>query len=98
MSFFGAGKAVVEGGFHVGVLALAAYLAIIGTISFGDILTFSMLYLSAMAPLNEVHRVLDEGHEGSLRVADLRELLALPIDPSFKTPTHRDPMLDDGAP
>lgn len=98
MSFFGAGKAIVEGMFHVGVLALAAYLAISGSISFGDILTFSMLYLSAMAPLNEVHRVLDEGHEASLRVLDLQELLSLPVDPSFKTPTHTDPRLDDTVP
>ncbi|VTS01615.1 abc transporter : ABC-type multidrug transport system, ATPase and permease component OS=Singulisphaera acidiphila (strain ATCC BAA-1392 / DSM 18658 / VKM B-2454 / MOB10) GN=Sinac_1251 PE=3 SV=1: ABC_membrane: ABC_tran [Gemmata massiliana] len=95
MSFFGAGKAIVEGLFHVGVLALAAYLAISGRISFGDILTFSMLYLSAMAPLNEIHRVLDEGHEASLRVLDLQELLSLPVDPSFKTPTHTEPRLDD---
>jgi ATP-binding cassette subfamily B protein len=89
---------VVEGGFHVAVLGLAAYLAITGRISFGDILTFSMLYLSAMAPLNEVHRVLDEGHEASLRVLDLQELLALPVDPSFRTPTHTEPRLDDAAP
>ena len=75
MSFFGAGKAIVEGLFHVAVLALAAYLAIHQRISFGDILTFSMLYLSAMAPLNEIHRVIDEGHEASLRVNDLIELL-----------------------
>src|SRR3954465_628533 len=95
MSFFGAGKAVVEGGFHVAVLGLAAYLAITGRISFGDILTFSMLYLSAMAPLNEIHRVLDEGHEASLRVLDLQELLSLPVAPSFLTPTHKEPRLDD---
>jgi ATP-binding cassette subfamily B protein len=98
MSFFGAAKAVVEGLFHVGVLALAAYLAITGRISFGDILTFSMLYLSAMAPLNEIHRVLDEGHEASLRVQDLRELLTMPVDPSFQTPTHLQPRLEDGPP
>jgi ATP-binding cassette subfamily B protein len=98
MSFFGAAKAIVEGLFHVGVLALAAYLAITGRISFGDILTFSMLYLGAMAPLNEIHRVLDEGHEASLRVKDLRDLLALPVDPSFRTPTHKEPRLEDGAP
>lgn len=95
MSCFGAAKAIVEGAFHIAVLALAAYLAIDGRISFGDILTFSMLYLSAMAPLNEIHRVLDEGHEASLRVLDLQELLALPLDPSFKTPTHTEPRLDD---
>ena len=98
MSFFGAAKAVVEGLFHVGVLALAAYLAIHQKISFGDILTFSMLYLSSMAPLNEVHRVVDEGHEASLRVNDLHDLLATPIDKSFKTPTHKEARLDDRAP
>jgi ATP-binding cassette subfamily B protein len=86
MSFFGAGKALNEGFFHVAVLALAAYFAIYGMITFGDILTFSMLYLGAMAPLNEVHRVLDEGHEASLQVAELQKLLALPLDPSFQTP------------
>ncbi|WP_246173445.1 ABC transporter ATP-binding protein [Limnoglobus roseus] len=83
MSFFGAGKALVEGLFHVGVLAFASYLAIHGDITFGDILTFSMLYLGAMAPLNEVHRVLDEGHEASLQVLDLQRLLAMPLDRSF---------------
>lgn len=98
MSFFGAGKAVVEGLFHVGVLALAAYLAVSGRISFGDILTFSMLYLRAMSPLNEIHRVLDEGHEASLRVIDLQELLALPVDASFRTVTHNPPRLNDPAP
>jgi len=98
MSFFGAAKAIVEGGFHVGVLGLAAYLAITGHISFGDILTFSMLYLSVMAPLNELHRVLDEGHEASLRVLDLEELLTFQVDPSFKTPTHTAPRLADDAP
>jgi ATP-binding cassette, subfamily B, bacterial len=98
MSFFGAAKAIVEGLFHVAVLALAAYLAIHQRISFGDILTFSMLYLSAMAPLNEIHRVLDEGHEASLRVNDLMDLLTMPIDRSFKTPTHKEARLDDRVP
>jgi len=98
MSFFGAAKAIVEGLFHVGVLALAAYLAINGRISFGDILTFSMLYLSAMAPVNEIHRVIDEGHEAALRVNDLQAILDMPVDPSYLTQTHRDARLDDAAP
>jgi ATP-binding cassette subfamily B protein len=98
MSFFGSGKAIVEGLFHVGVLALAAYFAIHGKIQFGEILTFSMLYLNAMAPINEIHRVLDEGHEASLRVADLRGLLSLPVDPSFQTEPGKDARLDDAAP
>ena len=45
---------------------------------------FSVLYLNVMAPLNEVHRFVDEAHESSLRVGDLLGLLALPIDRSFK--------------
>ena len=45
------------------------YLFVNGRISFGDILTFSMLFLNVMAPLNEVHRFIDEAHESSLRWA-----------------------------
>ncbi|MFO0850625.1 MAG: ABC transporter ATP-binding protein [Gemmataceae bacterium] len=95
MAGFGAAKACIEGLFHVGVLGLAAYLAVRGDISYGDILTFSMLYLSSMAPVNEIHRVLDEGHEASLRVADLQALLALPEDPSFRTTPADEPPMDD---
>jgi ATP-binding cassette subfamily B protein len=98
MSFFGAGKALTEGFFHLLVLALAVYLAVLGHITYGDILTFSMLFLSVMTPLAEVHRVIDEGHEASLRVGDLLDILAMPVDRSFTTVTHRVPRLDDGAP
>lgn len=85
MSLYGCAKALNEGLFHVIVLGLATYLAIHERISFGDVLTFSVLYLNVMAPLNEVHRVLDEGHEASLRVGDLLELLRTPLDRSFQT-------------
>jgi len=98
MSLFGAGKALTEGAFHVIVLGLAVYLAARGRISYGDILTFSGLFLGVMAPLAEVHRVIDEGHEASLRVNDLSEMLSHPIDQSFETITHRVPLFDDHAP
>jgi ATP-binding cassette subfamily B protein len=91
MALFGAAKALNEGLFHVLVLAVAAFLAIRGDISMGDVLMFSILYMNVMAPLNEVHRVLDEGHDASLRVGDLLELLAKPLDPSFKVPKPRIP-------
>ena len=86
MSIYGCLKALNEGLFHIIVLAFATYLAIHGRISFGDVLTFSVLFLSVMAPLNEVHRVLDEGHETSLRVGDLLQMLETPLDRSFATP------------
>ena len=69
-----------------------------GTIRFGDILTFSVLYMNVMSPLNEVHRFIDESHESGLRVADLVGLLALPVDRSFHPAEERRPELVLGAP
>ena len=88
MSLFGCAKSLNEGFFHVVVLGLATYLAINGKVSFGDILTFSVLFLNVMTPLNEIHRVVDEGHEASLRVGELLEMLAQPVDPSFEAPDN----------
>jgi ATP-binding cassette subfamily B protein len=96
MSLFGCGKALNEGLFHILVLAVAVHLAVSGTISIGDILTFSILFLNVMTPLSEIHRVLDEGHESSLQVGDLLNMLNEPIDSSFQTATVRPPRLDPG--
>ena len=93
MSLFGCGKALNEGFFHILVLALAIYLFVDGQIKIGDILTFSMLYLNVMCPLNEVHRFIDEAHESSLRVGDLVDLLREPVDRSFKPADPHEPML-----
>ncbi len=98
MALFGSGKALTEGFFHLVVLASAVYLAVIGWTTFGDILAFSALFMSVMTPMTEVHRILDEGHESSLRVGDLIEMLTQPLDPSYETTTHRTPRLDDRAP
>ena len=98
MSLYGAAKALNEGFFHVLVLAMAIYLAIQGRVSFGDVLIFSMLFLNVMAPLSEIHRVLDEGHEASLRVGDLLEMLHQPVDESFIVKEPRKPKLIPGAP
>jgi ATP-binding cassette subfamily B protein len=83
MSLYGSGKALNEGVFHVSVLALASYLAFQGTITVGEVLAFSVLFLNVMAPLNEIHRVIDEGHEASLRLADYLDLVNKPVDRSF---------------
>jgi ATP-binding cassette subfamily B protein len=98
MSLFGCGKALNEAFFHVVVIACAIHFAARGTISFGEVLTFSMLFLNVMTPLSEVHRVLDEGHEASLRVGDLLEMLAEPVDRSFTTVAVREPRLEPGQP
>jgi ATP-binding cassette subfamily B protein len=98
MSLFGCGKALNEGLFHILVLALAVYLFAHGRVRYGDILTFSVLYLNVMSPLNEVHRFIDEAHESSLRVGDLLALLREPVDRSFRPVEPREPVLAPGAP
>lgn len=98
MSLFGCAKSLNEGLFHVLVLGIATYLAVHRQISFGDILTFSVLFLNVMTPLNEVHRVLDEGHESSLRVAELLEMLGQPIDPAFTAAGNSSLSLVSGSP
>ena len=98
MSLFGSGKAINEGFFHLVVLASAIYLLVHGGLAAGDILTFSVLYLNVMAPLNEVHRFVDEAQESSLKAGDLLELLALPIDRSFQIAGVKAPRLAVGEP
>jgi ATP-binding cassette subfamily B protein len=98
MSLFGCAKALNEGFFHIVVLSIATYLAINREISFGDVLTFSVLFLNVMAPLSEVHRILDEGHEASLRVGDLVAMLSEPVDPSFETKSEQPLRLERGQP
>jgi ATP-binding cassette subfamily B protein len=87
MSLFGSGKALNEGFFHLAVIAVAVGFLITGKIGPGDVLTFSMLFLTVLAPLNEIHRFIDEAHENSLRVGDLLAMLDEPADRSFH-PTH----------
>ncbi|HEY7330846.1 MAG TPA: ABC transporter ATP-binding protein [Gemmataceae bacterium] len=103
MALFGSGKALNEGLFHVVVLAVAIYFAIShykthGEFNTGDVLTFSLLFLNVMTPLSEIHRVLVEGYESSLRVGDLLELLGEPLDPSFQSSRSYEPKLRLGTP
>jgi ATP-binding cassette subfamily B protein len=99
MSLYGSGKALTEGLFHVLVLGVSVYFAATGRISIGDILTYSMLFVSVMAPLGEIHRVIDEGHESSLLVAELLQMLHEPIDPCYRlTSESNQPELNDGIP
>ncbi|WP_237722458.1 ABC transporter ATP-binding protein [Singulisphaera acidiphila] len=98
MSLFGCGKALNEGLFHLLVIAFAIYLFLNGQIQNGDILTFSVLFLSVMTPLNEVHRFVDEAHECSLKVGDLIDILTEPADRSFQPAPAGEPSLVLGEP
>jgi len=98
MSLFGSGKAINEGFFHLTIIACAVYMYIDGRINFGAMVAFPMLFLQVMAPLNEVHRIIDEGHECSLKVADLLDLLEEPVDRSFRPIDPREPKIDGSVP
>lgn len=98
MSLFGSGKAMNEGFFHLAVIAVAVGFLIAGKIGPGDVLTFSMLFLTVLAPLNEIHRFVDEAHENSLRVGDLMAMLDEPADRSFHPAHPIEPRLADDVP
>src|SRR4051812_11705801 len=98
MTLYGCAKALNEALFHILVLCLAVGFYLNGRIEFGDIWVFSLLFLNVMTPLAEVHRVLDDGHECSIQVGILMDLLAQPVDRSFEPAEAREPRLDDGLP
>ncbi len=83
MALFDCVKYLNEGAFHIAVIATSVYLATRGIISTGDVLTYSLLFISAVTPLREIHRILDEAHESSLRVRDLHDLCGQPIDDAY---------------
>lgn len=83
MAFFDAAKHLNEGLFYVIVISMAIYLSAQGVISKGDILVYSILFLSITQPLREIHRILDQAHESSILVNDLNELQNKPLDKSF---------------
>lgn len=86
MAFFDAGKYLNEGFFYMLVISMAIFMSTQGVISKGDILVYSILFLSIVGPLREIHRIVDQAHEGSILVNDLYDLLGRPIDESFKSP------------
>ncbi len=83
MALFDATKYLNEGFFYILVIALSILLSAQGTISRGDILVYSILFLSITSPLREIHRILDQAHESSILVNDLHNLLIQPFDISF---------------
>lgn len=85
MAFYDAAKYFNEAFFYVLVVGLSVYFAVNGAITKGDILTYSILFMSVIAPLREIHRILDEAHESSIKVQDLHELMTEPLDESLKT-------------
>jgi len=84
MSIYDAFKYLNEAFFYVLVISMSIYFAVNGTITKGDILTYSILFMSVISPLRTIHRILDESHESAIKVQDLNELMEQPLDKSFR--------------
>lgn len=84
MALFDSGKYLNEGFFYIAVISLSILLSAQGVISRGDILVYSILFISIIGPLREIHRILDQAHESSILVRDLYGLLNEPVDESFR--------------
>ena len=85
MMFYDAAKYLNEAFFYILVVSISIYFAVNGYITKGDILTYSILFMSILNPLGTIHRILDEAHESSIKVQDLDDLLTQPLDKSFIT-------------
>jgi len=90
MMFYDAAKYLNETFFYILVISISIYFALNGIITKGDILTYSILFMSIVTPLAIIHRILDEAHESAIKVQDLNELINQPLDESFKTRNTND--------
>ena len=88
MMFYDAAKYLNEAFFYILVVSISIYFAVNGYITKGDILTYSILFMSILNPLGAIHRILDEAHESSIKVQDLDDLLSQPLDKSFITSSN----------
>jgi ATP-binding cassette subfamily B protein len=98
MAFYDCAKSLNEGIFHIAIITASIFMALHKIITIGDVLTFSVLFSSVVNPLREIHRILDEAHESSLRVTDFFSMLAEPIDRSFQVATSDSPQLANKVP
>lgn len=89
MALFDAAKYLNESFFYILVVVLAILFASQGIITKGDILVYSILFLSITSPLREIHKILDQAHENSIRVNDLYDLLHQPLDISFQVEENK---------
>jgi ATP-binding cassette subfamily B protein len=98
MARFDCAKSLNEGLFLLLVIASSIYLAHTGEITYGKIMEFSLQFMAVSGAVREMHRILDDAHESSLRVADLLDMMGKPVDRSFGQVTLREPSLDRDVP
>jgi ATP-binding cassette subfamily B protein len=98
MAWYDCGKACTEGLFFLLTVAAAITMVARGTINPGEVLTVAMLYASIIGPMHEVHRIVDEAAENSVKVKDLISILSEPRDRSFSSVANRIPIPSAATP
>ncbi|MES2388115.1 MAG: ABC transporter ATP-binding protein [Bacteroidota bacterium] len=84
MVIFNATRNSIKWIFHIVLLAVSAYLAVNHRISFGSIITNSLLFMAAVKPVEEIYRYFDELQESALRAKEMLNILTeFPQDPSY---------------
>jgi ATP-binding cassette subfamily B protein len=99
MALFDAAKALNDGFFLIVVLLVTLWILSANPgVGIGLFLLATTQYPRITGVLKEMHRVLDDAHESSLRVGDLLDLLNQPVDRSYGQVTLREPRLDGSTP
>jgi ATP-binding cassette subfamily B protein len=98
INLFDCAKALNAGIFLILVIAFSIYLANRGEISYGKIMEFSLQFLAVAWAIHELHGLLEDASDASLRVADLLSLVKTPLDASFGMVTLREPAAEPGVP
>jgi ATP-binding cassette subfamily B protein len=83
MAAFDSAKYANEAFWFVAVLVTVMFLVSRGSMGPGDILAAALLFNKVLAPLQELHKILDESSESGRQTSDLYALLAEPRDVSY---------------
>jgi ATP-binding cassette, subfamily B, bacterial len=83
MAWFDAAKYTNEALWYVLVLSFAIGLVTLGKLGPGEVLAYALLFNNIIAPLRDLHRMLDEVSESGQQARDLANLLDRPKDVSF---------------
>lgn len=95
MAWFDAGKYTNEALWYVVVLSFSIFLVTLGDLGPGEVLAYALLFNNIIAPLRELHRMLDEASESGQQARDLSDVLDRPIDASFTSSADRTPVSGD---
>ncbi|WP_329244171.1 ABC transporter ATP-binding protein/permease [Actinoallomurus sp. NBC_01490] len=89
MAWFDAAKYANEALWYVLVLSFAIGLVTVGRLGPGEVLAYALLFNNIIAPLRDLHRMLDEAAESGQQARDLANLLDRPKDVSFSVSNRR---------